>query len=122
MLKTKFDINFNLNSVSSWISHLILMLHAVNAYMLKYIASKIYLCKLPKIFLMKHLNKNIKLKKTILKDYNRIVVTREHQTVNLEWSYKGDNFQKLSIYNKSYKTIPTLVSNIGTTILLKDLK
>lgn len=71
---------------------------------------------------MKHLNKNIKLKKTILKDYNRIVVTREHQTVNLEWSYKGDNFQKLSIYNKSYKTIPTLVSNIGTTILLKDLK
>lgn len=70
---------------------------------------------------MKDRAKNISIKKTILKDYNRIVVSREIQTLNVEWSQKGDNFQKLSIYNKSYKTVPTLTSNVGTTILLKNL-
>lgn len=70
---------------------------------------------------MKDRNKNIKLKKAILKDYRKIVVTKELQTINVEWSHKGDNFQKLSIYNKSYKTVPTLASQVGTTILLKDL-
>ena len=74
-----------------------------------------------KIFKMKDRAKNISIKKTILKDYNRIVVSREIQTLNVEWSQKGDNFQKLSIYNKSYKTVPTLTSNVGTTILLKNL-
>lgn len=89
--------------------------------MLKVIAIKKKYINLQKIFKMKDRAKNISIKKTILKDYNRIVVSREIQTLNVEWSQKGDNFQKLSIYNKSYKTVPTLTSNVGTTILLKNL-
>jgi hypothetical protein len=80
-----------------------------------------YFCKLRKIFIMKDLNKNNKSNKLILKDYNKIVGTKEFQSIKVEWSHKGDNFQKLSIYNKSYKTIPTLTSQVGATILLNDL-
>lgn len=70
---------------------------------------------------MKEKNKNIKIKKVLLKDYNKIVAFRDLNILNVEWSHKGDTFQKLSVYNKSYKTVPTLASNIGTSILLKDL-
>lgn len=70
---------------------------------------------------MKEQNKNIKIKKVLLKDYNKIVAFRDLNILNVEWSHKGDTFQKLSVYNKSYKTVPTLASNIGTSILLKDL-
>lgn len=70
---------------------------------------------------MKNQEKHTKIKKTVLKDYNKIVVSREIQNLNTEWSTKGDNFKKLSLYNDSYKTVPTLSSSIGTTILVKKL-
>lgn|GEM_PF-4580790 len=89
--------------------------------MLKNIANPKKNINLQKIFIMKEQAKNIKIKKAVLKDYNRIVVSREIGISTIEWSQKGDAFKKLSVYNKSYKTVPTLTSNVGTTILLKNL-
>lgn len=70
---------------------------------------------------MKVRAKKIKVRNAILKDYNRIVVSPEVLNSRIEWSKKGDTFTKLSIYNKSYKTVPTLTSSMGTTILLNKL-
>ncbi len=67
-------------------------------------------------------NKETKLKKTekqdFLKEYNKIVNSSKTSVViESEWTKSGDNFQKLTMYDNNYISIPTL----GETTLINAL-
>lgn len=53
-----------------------------------------------------------------LKEYNKIVNSSNNSVIiEFEWSKSGDNFQKLTLYDNNYTSIPTL----GETTLINAL-
>lgn len=46
--------------------------------------------------------------KLILTAYKKLKTAKENMQIKFEWQRLGDNFKKLTIYNKVYQIIPTL--------------
>lgn len=75
-----------------------------------------------KLFQMKGREKKSQSYKSIVKDYNRIVSTRNSLNQPFEWTQKGDNFKKLSMYNSAYKTVPSLCHSVENGLIFSKLE
>jgi hypothetical protein len=67
-------------------------------------------------------NKTKKMKSTenqsLVNEYNKIVNSSKTSVViESEWTKEGDNFQKLTMYDNNYTSVPTL----GETTLINAL-